>query len=196
MTEYHVYMNDGLGGPVDYGTVIATVTAPTWTSSALAFPGTYIFAVRAFDSVTGYEELNTDARVALILDASGVDITAMPNAPTNVAAIPTAGGGVAIHWSYSPLGQGGAPTQFEVWVQAAPAVDYTMPPSLTVPYSGPVGSASLAGLSDGVTYAVAVRASNATATEPNTTATAGFTADATGPAAVDSLTGAATATGG
>jgi hypothetical protein len=39
--QYHVYMNDGLGGDVDYTSVATTVSALTWDSAPLAPAGDY-----------------------------------------------------------------------------------------------------------------------------------------------------------
>jgi hypothetical protein len=215
---YNVFVNDGMGGPVNYGSPIATISpssiitastdafptdraptdfgplmatlaATTWTSSALAFPGDYTFAVRAFDTVTGYEELNVDCRTRLILNSSGLDITAQPNAPTNVSAITTANGGVRVDWHYSPIGQNGAPTGFLVYMTAGSTPGYGGSP-VSVPYAvgQPSFTTTFAGLTDATTYTVSVRATNATATEPNVTAFATFIADATPPTVVDGLT--------
>jgi hypothetical protein len=60
-TEYHIYSNtnandpDGYANadPIDYSLPIATTGLLTWTSSPLAFPGTWRFRVRAFDPITG-----------------------------------------------------------------------------------------------------------------------------------------------
>lgn len=188
-SHYHIYMNDGAGGAVDYTTIVSTVSALTYSTSALTFASDYTFAVRAFDPSTGYEESNTDARIRLVLNGSGVDVTARPNAPTNATAIPTVGAGVAIHWNYSPLGQGGAPTAFDVWITAGTSPGYSGSPAVSVPYSfGQFAyTANVSGLTDGTTYTASVRARNATATEPNVSAFATFVADSTGPGTVDSL---------
>ena len=38
-TAYHIYTNTGVGDPINYSSPAATVSALTWTSSALTFPG-------------------------------------------------------------------------------------------------------------------------------------------------------------
>ena len=66
-------------------------------------------------------------------------------------------------------------------------------PAATVLYASSIAGtfvANIGPLSDGATYAIGVRAYNATAEEPNMT-TVTVTADATGPTAVLSLTAAA-----
>ena len=185
-TSYHVYMNNGLGGPVDYGTVIATTASLTWLSGALTYPGDYLFAVRAFDTVTGYEDINVDAIYHLVLDAAGTDITNVPNAPLSVMATPTAGGGVIVHWNYGPSQN--PPTGFKVWINAGASPTYAGSPAITVPYLSGYRSfyGTISGLSDATLYTVSVRAYNATGTETNTDAIASFTAKTTGPGAVDS----------
>lgn len=185
-THYHVYASDGLGGPVDYSAAVATVSGLTWASPALAAGSRWTFAVRAFDTVSGLEESNLDARASVALDAARADVTGVPNPPTGLTARATAGGTARVTWAYNPGGQGGAPTGFRVYA-GTPAVGYATP-AATVAYSAgsPSFSATLAGLTDGAAYVVAVRSYNATAEEANTS-TVTLTADATGPSQVPSL---------
>jgi len=190
-THYHVYANDHAGGAVDYGTVVATVTGGTVTyaAAALALSSDTTFAVRAFDSVTGYEEENVDCRVRIVVDGSGTDVTARPNAPYGLSARATAGGGAVAEWAYNAANQGGAPTGFKVWLTVGTTPNYGVSPSATIAYSTgtPYFRAELTGLSDATEYVVAVRAYNASGNETNTTATALVTGDSTGPDAVDDL---------
>ena len=65
---YHIYSNTGVGDPIDYSTILATTGLLTWTSSPLAYPGTWRFGVRAFNPVNGLEEENLDCSIALILE--------------------------------------------------------------------------------------------------------------------------------
>lgn len=187
---YHVYANNGAGGPVDYTTILATVSGLTYTTTALSFPGDYTFAVRAYDNVALIEETNVDARVRLVLDSSGNNVTGRPNAPTGLTALATAGGGASLAWQYNPGAQGGAPTGFHVYA-GSPTPSYGSPVA-TVPYATgrAVFTAQLSGLTGGTTYQVVVRAYNAVAEEPNTNDVS-FVAATAGPAAVDSLTGTA-----
>ena len=69
--SYNIYANDGMGGDVDYSTPIATTSDLTYATGPLATPSDNTFAVRAFDTASCIEEANTDARVRIILDASG-----------------------------------------------------------------------------------------------------------------------------
>lgn len=186
--NYHIYSGDISGGPVDYSTVVATVSALTWDTPALAANTVITYAVRAFDAVSGLEESNLDARVTIKVDASQADITGLPNAPMGLTATPKAGATALVSWHYNPNGQGGAPTGFRVY-KGTPTVSYGAV-AATVPYatgSRPFSATLSTGMSDGVTYEIAVRSYNAVGTEANTTVV-GLTADATGPNPVESLT--------
>ena len=187
-TQYHVYANDHAGGPIDYGTPVATVAGLIWTSGTLSAGSDSLYAVRAFDTVSTLEESNVDAVARLVLDASRVDITNRPGTPKDLTARPTAGGGCRVTWSYSPIAGGAAPTSFKVWNTVGTSVNYAAAPAATVPYSAGqvLYHADLAGLSDGTQYAIGVRAVNALADDGNTVQVL-VTGDATGPAAVDGL---------
>lgn len=191
-TQYHVYGNDGAGGPVDYSTPIGTTATLSFSPPALATPSDNTFAVRAFDTVSTLEELNTDCRVRIVIDASGVDITTRPNAPSDLAAVPTAGGGARVSWSYNAAGQGGAPTSFKVWLTVGGVVNYGVAPSATATYSSGrwFYSVDLTGLVHGTDYAVGVRATNATGDELNTLSTS-VRGDNTGPDPVENLAASA-----
>jgi hypothetical protein len=82
--SYNIYSNTGVGDPINYGSAIATVGGLTWTSSALAYPGTWRFGVRAFNAFG--EEQNLDCAVTIVLDAGGFDITLRPVAPVGLRA--------------------------------------------------------------------------------------------------------------
>jgi hypothetical protein len=88
--------------------------------------------------------------------------------------------------------RGPRPTGFRIY-QGVGSVSYAAPAG-TVAYLGPrvPPRAVLAGLADGTTYQIAVRAYNAVGEEPNTIAVA-VTADATAPANPENLTATATA---
>jgi hypothetical protein len=172
---YHIYSNDGMGGPVDFAAPIGTTAALTFTPPDPAHPSDTTWAVRAFDDATGYEYPDVAARCRLILDASGNDATARPNAPIGLTVRPGAAGTLIVAWHYSPAGQLGAPTSFRVYA-GSPAVSYGSPAMLVPATTGIVSSlneprgfaATLTGLTAGATYQVAVRAVNATGEEPNT----------------------------
>lgn len=188
---YQVYGNGGYGGPVDYADPLATVFALSWSPPALAPGSDWTFAVRTVDGATGLVDLNTDARVRIVVGLDGSDRSAIPTSPVGLTATPTAGAGLRVSWSYLPAPGSPAATSFAAWVQAGASVDFAATPTATVKATGAGGySASVAGLVDGTTYAVGVRALCGTTPDPNTT-TVTATADATGPAAVDTLTATA-----
>jgi hypothetical protein len=89
---YHVYSNTGAGEAINYGSIIATVYALTYTTGPLSYPADWKFGVRAFYTGNGLEEKNLDAAVEIILDASGHDITNRPAPPTGLRAFPIAHG--------------------------------------------------------------------------------------------------------
>lgn len=187
--EYRVYANDGAGGAVDYGTIVATTSSLTWTSGALTAPGDYTFVVKTHDTATGLEDQHSDCRVRVTLDGTGADTRGLPLAPSGLSAIAGAGGAATVRWQY-PAGP--AVTGFRVYM-GTPTVSYASP-AATVAVSawGPGArySATLLGLSDGVTYQVAVRSYNAVGEESNT-ATVSVVGKVSGPSPVVSLAAAA-----
>lgn len=160
--------------------------ATTWTTPALAAPGTWGFGVRAED-VNG-EEQNLDCAVTIVLDASGNDVTGRPGPPGGLRAFPLAAGSVRVEWSYPPARGACAPTGFHVYLGVGAAPDYSTPAAEVAYGSGAFNAfvADLPALTDGMSYVIGVRAFNASGEEANTT-TVGVTADATGPRPVDLL---------
>ena len=192
-TSYHVYANAGAGDPINYASPVATVSGLTWSTASLTYPGSWSFAVRAFDTVTGLEEENLDASVTLVLDATGQDITNQPLAPTGVRVLPLAGGSVRVEWFYPVVNRAKIPTGFHVYIGSRGTPDFATPAatvSFTAGIAGTFGS-DISGLSGNTLYTICVRAFNETAEETNNK-TVAVTADATGPSAVVSLTAAAT----
>ena len=57
--HYRLYQNDGIGGPVDYSSPIQD--GPSTSFATAVVPGDWTYAVRAFDPVSGIEELNFEA---------------------------------------------------------------------------------------------------------------------------------------
>lgn len=190
--SYRVYKNATDGGGADLSSPYATTSALTLDTSALAYPFAHEFLVRAYDAATGLEDLNADATARLVLDGSGADVTGRPGPPSGLSASATANGGIRVEWAYLPTPGAGTPTSFALWCQIG-AINHALTPSATAAYEpGRVAySADLPGLSDGVTYTLAVRARNAVADDGNTT-TATAVADAAGPLPVANLGGAAT----
>lgn len=191
--SYNIYANNGRGGPVDYATPIGRTTSLTFNPPALAAPSDNTFAVRAFDASTGLEESNTDARVRIIIDSLGADVTALPNAPNALSVRSASGGGGLISWTYNPIGQGGAPLGFYVYLSPGTSPVYGRPIA-SIPFvSGKVDYRfDVTGLADGASYVAAVRAFNSIGVENNTTATGLIVADSTAPNNVDQLVASAT----
>jgi hypothetical protein len=188
---YNIYQSPSSGLPINYATpvaVISSLATTTWTSGALAAPGDYWFAVRAFNAIG--EEQNIDAVVEVVLAAGGADATNTPGAPTGLRALPFKGGGIKVEWSYHPV-PAHLPTGFHIYTGVG-TPNYASPAG-TVAWGAQVANnfvANLTGYTDGVTYAVVVRAYNASGEETNTNAVS-VTASASGPTGVLSLTGAA-----
>ena len=192
-TAYHLYTNSGAGGPINYASPAATISALTWTSSSLAYPGTWSFGVRAFDTVSGLEEANLDTAVTMTLDASGNDITNEPLPPSALRALVMAGGAIRVEWFYPKATGPMTPSGLHVYIGTGGTPNYTTP-AATISYASGIANtfaANLTGLTDSSTYTIGVRAYNATAEETNTN-TVTVTADSTGPSAVVELTGIAT----
>ena len=187
-TQYRVYGNTGVGDAVDYTTVLHTTASQSWSPPALAPGSDWTFAVRAFDTVTGYEEANVDARVRIHLNAAGADLSLRPAPPLGLR-VDAVSGGVRVAWgclrSATP-----APTGFKVWVTSGASVNYAAAPAATVAFDPDQATyvTTVTGLTPGGTYSVGVRATNAAGDEPNTNA-ATVTVPSAGPAAVTDLTG-------
>lgn len=192
-TEYRIYSNSGSGGPIDFTTIVATVSSgTTWTSGDLGASASWQFAVRAYDTVSGLEESNLDARVSVVTDASLNDITNVPLPPTGLTVTPTAGGNLRVNWFATVSRRtGNAAIAFKVYIGTGGTPSYTSPVATITAVPGFAHYfTDLTGLTAGVAYTVGVRAANATGTEGNTT-TATATTDATAPSNVDSLTATA-----
>lgn len=186
--EYRLYKNDSAGGPMDYATPWATTAATTLPTAPLAAGSDNLFGVRVRDTASGLEEHNTAARVRILVDGAGADVTLVPNAPAGLTATPRAGGGALVAWSYPRIGQAAPPVGFRVYV-GTPAVSFGAP-AATVAYTDgrPAYSATLAGLAEGVAYQVVVRAYNAAGEERNAVVVT-VVGSADPPDAVDDLDG-------
>jgi len=186
--HYHIYASDmgGSGGPIIYTAPIGDTTSLTFTTPALPFPGTYQFLVRPWDYATGYEDQNGDARLTVVLDVLGNDITKLPNAPYGLTIQQRANGSGLLRFAYNPGGQGGAPTRFDAYIGVG-SVNYAVSVGNCAYQRGRGMGITLSGLTAGSTYLAGVRARNATGQEQNTT-TITFTVPASPPSAVLSLT--------
>ena len=118
--HYRVYGNGGVGGaPIDYSTVLATVSGTSWVTPALALGSNWLFGVRAFDTVSGLEELNTDATTRVIVDGNGADASGRPGSPLAIAADPQANGTVLVTWTFLPTPGLALPSLFKIWLSSA-----------------------------------------------------------------------------
>jgi hypothetical protein len=157
--SYNIYVNDGQGGVVTYDSPVATTDELTWTSGPLEFPSDTTFGVRAFDTVSGIEEANTDARVRIVLDSSGIDVTSQPNGVIGLSATATAGGTCWVSWGYDTTAQGIAPAQFAVTLTegSTPSLGTA---TATVFYQPGVSGygCQLSGLASNTLYSIAVQA--------------------------------------
>lgn len=186
--EYRIYQNDLAGGPLDLSAPEDTTSGLTWDSDTLPGGAAGEWLVRAYDTVTGLECGNGDARISVRLSADGDDLSSLPNAPVGLTARATAGGSVLVEWTYNPGGQGSSPTGFHVYA-GTPAIDYTTSLAIVPADLSRLGRtyrATLTGLTDGAAYEVGVRAFS-TAGEEGNTSVVNVTATSTGPAAVASL---------
>ena len=184
---YNVYGNNG-SGPIDYSTVLATVSGTTWQSPALAPGSSWQFAVRATDTASGLTESNVDARVAVNVDGSGADLGALPPTPTIEGAIVFGSNSCRLDWScVRPIGQA-APTAFAVFVAPGtinPAATPTMVVAKPITDRSPLTGCVLTGMPTG-SSTVGVAAMRGTTLGPVATI---LVSVASGPpAAVDQFT--------
>jgi hypothetical protein len=186
--SYNIYANDGMGGNVNYLAPIATTSDLTYAVGVLVMPSDNTFAVRAFDTVSGIEEANTDARVRIILDASGNDVTNRPNAVVGLSAQPTAGGTCWVSWGYDSTGQGGPPSLFNVILTVGSRSSLSNPTASIAYLPGVPGyGCSLGGLVANTPCTIAVQAVGASSELLGLITTVPITYLATSLSDVDSL---------
>jgi hypothetical protein len=153
--RYHVYTNDGAGGPIDYSTPVADVSGTSWVIPPAPTSETHAaFGVRAYDDASGLEERNVDVVVRLDIDDLGDPIPATPAAPGYVRAEPAGVGELAVTWLLPAHGP--RPTSCRVY-GGTPTVSYGAPLATVDPGPAPAATARLTGLTPGATYQVAVR---------------------------------------
>jgi hypothetical protein len=182
-TEYRIYGSPTPGTPIDYATPLDQTALLSWPTSALP-AGTHRFGVRSVDTVGGLEESNVDAVVEITVDAGLNDVTDVPATPRGLVAVPTAGGGAHVTWSW-PLGEP-APTGFHAYI-GTPTPDYgTAAATIPATTGRHRYSADLTGLSEGTAHQVAVRAYNGIGEETNSIVV-GVVGSAAGPANVQNL---------
>lgn len=188
---YDVYWNAGIAGAaIDYSTPLASgLTDLSYTTRALARNSTYLFGVRARDSVTGLSEKNVDAITKIIIDANGNDITNQPLPPQHVSATPIAAGGLRVEWAFPWKSTSGPrPTGFRVYVGTGAFPDYSAPVASVAYREGQLFfRVNVTGLVGGQAYEVGVRAFLGTVEESNTLAV-GATPISQAPKSVDAVT--------
>ena len=215
--QYHVYSNIEGSNPIDYGSPVATVSATTWTTGTLAVPGTWQFGVRAFNGGGEEQNIDCAVTIVIDSNGNDItNIPLAPTGlrafATSGGEIRVEWWYPATTGSKAPTGFHVYARNVSVPETVSVSPNVAVPnrsifnsgncmpapalspknasPAATVLYSTGLFNTfqvNLAGLLDGKKYAVQVRAYNAFGEEQNTTAVA-VTADATGPAAVDSLT--------
>jgi hypothetical protein len=160
---YRIYSNGGSGGPVDYSAPVASTAGLTYTTGQLGLSTDTTFVVRAYDTVAGLEEANTDACVRVVVSAQGVDASGLPNPPHALSLSPVPQGGCRLSWAYAPAAPAGVPTGFRVYLTRGNAVDFGSPVATASYTPGKVGySVTLAGPLDVSIYTAAVSSVNAT----------------------------------
>jgi hypothetical protein len=186
--SYNIYANEGQGDDVNYNAPIATTPLLTYVIPQLGFPSDNTFAVRAFDAISGIEEANTDARVRIVIDPSGNDVTAQPNSVFGLTAIATAGGTCWVAWGYDTTGQDGPPSGFNVFLVE---VGTSSPGSLTATVAYLPGVAgygcTLSGLTSNTSYTIEVQAIDVSGTLSSPAATATINYRVNPLSSVDSL---------
>lgn len=185
---WDIFTNDGAGGPINYATPIATVSSPTFTTSALPLNSDNRFAVRARDSANALSELNVDAIVRIIVDGAGADVSALPPAPFGLTARAKSGGTAEVSFQIDPYDRV-KPTQFSIYLTpfASGSPSWSTPAATISAISGRrYYRSTLTGLSDGASYWIGVRSSNGSIQEKNTT-TIDIVGSSIGPASIDNL---------
>lgn len=129
---YRVYWNSGTGGPVDFSTPLATVSSSNFQVGSLAAPSDCTFVIRSYDPITALEDANSDARLRVVIDETGRDVTSIPDVPQNVWVSPRFGGGYLVGWIYRPKEGRGLADAFRIEV-TTPGVSGNILKVLTVP---------------------------------------------------------------
>jgi hypothetical protein len=166
--SYNIYSNGGTGGSVDYSAALAGTPGLSFDPGPLTTPGDYTFAVRACDTTTGLEDANTDARVHVVLDVDGNDVTDLPGPPHAVYPTAGLGGSCRVTWAYRPSSDYGVPDGFQISVARN---DGAANPTATATVAYSQGCVSyccdLPGPFEFATYTVTVRSINAVGLDRN-----------------------------
>ncbi len=131
-TQYQVFGNTGNGSPIDYATVLATVSGLSWTPPALNAGSDWSFGVRAVDSTSGLSESNVDAKVRIVLDANGKDLTALPAQPVILGLQVVNGNGCRLDWSWTDV-RFPKPETFQVFTSTTGSIDPSSSPVAVIP---------------------------------------------------------------
>lgn len=123
--RYNIYRNDGRGGPVDFSIPIASTDATQFACGRLPAPGDTTFAVRAVDVSTGIEEANGEARIRIVLDANGNDVTRRPGPVRGLSARVLAGPTCRVVWNNEPAPNTDPPVRFTVSLTRGAVPDLT-----------------------------------------------------------------------
>ena len=186
--SYNIYANDGKGGVVDYRTPIATTTGKSFITTPLSVSSDNIFAVRAFDTLSGVEEANTEARVRIEIDPAGNDVTNRPNAVVGLSNRLTAGSTCWVSWGYDPTGQGGPPVSFQLTLSSNPSTPIANPTATVAYLPGVSGyGCSFSGLPDNTPCTISVWAIGLTSLLIGPVASVSVTSYSTVLSGVDSL---------
>lgn len=149
---YHIYKNDGNGGPVDYGTPVASTPSTSLGVGPLPVSSDTTFGVRAYDTATGAEEMNTGAIVRIRLDAGGQPVAPPPDPVHALSLTPQAGGRLRVAWAYAPARGGPVATSFEVSASPGIATRTVAASADRLGYQ-----VVLDGLTNSVSYTISVR---------------------------------------
>jgi hypothetical protein len=219
--QYHVYANTEGSNSINYGSSVATVLDTTWMSGTLAAPGIWKFGVRAFNANGEEQNLDCAVTIVIDANGNDItNVPLAPTGLRAFATAgggirvewwyPTTTGRraptgfhvyVGLTIGTSHLNSGFNLSALNVVPFNSSIGDLSVntgTPNYAVPAGTVLYSAglfntfqvNLAGLSDGTQYTIGARAYNASGEEQNT-AVVTVTADATGPAAVSSLTATA-----
>jgi hypothetical protein len=168
---YDVFAGSQDGGPVDYTTPLLSTGSLSATIAAVAPGSSQRFAVRARDTATGLSDGNTDAN-ALVTIGNGLDLSSAPPAPQALRVFAGPNGQATAEWAYPFLTA--VTLGFRVYLWRADRPDLAFASVVAVvPFRRVTRTlftfrCGLAGLLDGVSYRVGVRAYNGHGEEQNT----------------------------
>jgi len=195
VTEYRVYV--GQDAPVDYDTIVQTISAPGTDTFTLNLPtaARYRVALRAFNGT--FEEDNVDIFVDFDLGGVVVDLLdPQPNIPSSLIALQAPAGTFQLICQYdafAELGFGsvvnfyqndglGGPVNFTTIIDTIPIPAHTQGQQAIFQIDG-----TTAALTDGNTFIFAAKAATTGGRESDSSNTATGVADATDPTDIADL---------